>query len=104
MKPHADEVTTDHSTSGYTQHHAMQHTAILPHITTTTGTWSSSRIERMLLWSIAVSVQRGNALAMLSGFTRLAGAQAGVLGQGRAQSRAELIVERGGDCGDWRNG
>ena len=34
IKPHADEVTTDHSTSGCTQHHAMQHTAILPHITT----------------------------------------------------------------------
>ena len=48
----------------------------------TAGTWSSSRIERMLLGSIAVSVQRGNALAMLSGFIRSAGAQAGVLGQG----------------------
>ena len=63
----------------------------------TAGTWSSSRIERMLLGSIAVSVQRGNALAMLSGFTRSAGARAGVLGQGWAQRRAELAVDRGGD-------
>jgi hypothetical protein len=35
------------------------------------GTWSSGQIERMLLGSIAVAVQRGNALAMLAGFSRM---------------------------------
>lgn len=40
------------------------------------GTWKSGLIERMLLNSIAVAVQRGNALAMLQGYTRAMGAQA----------------------------
>ena len=34
------------------------------------GTWHSGLIERQLLGSIAVAVQRGNALAMLCGYTR----------------------------------
>ena len=39
------------------------------------GTWHSTLIERQLLGSIAVAVQRGNALTMLCGYTRLAGGQ-----------------------------
>ena len=34
------------------------------------GTWDSRVIERQLLSEVAVAVQRGNALAMLSGYTR----------------------------------
>ena len=34
------------------------------------GTWSSGSIERHLLGAIAVAVQRGNAMAMLVGYTR----------------------------------
>ena len=34
------------------------------------GTWTSSAIERQLLGAIAAAVQRGNALAMLTGYTR----------------------------------
>jgi hypothetical protein len=34
------------------------------------GTWTSGSIQRYLLSGIAVAVQRGNALAMLSGLTR----------------------------------
>ena len=34
------------------------------------GTWTSNSIERQLLGAIAVAVQRGNALTMLSGYTR----------------------------------
>jgi hypothetical protein len=36
------------------------------------GTWKSADIERQLLGAIAIAVQRGNALAMLSGNTRTA--------------------------------
>lgn len=41
------------------------------------GTWNSSSIERQLLGAIAVAVQRGNALTMLSGHTRTLSAHAG---------------------------
>ena len=34
------------------------------------GTWSSGEIERQLLGAMAVAVQRGNALALLAGYTR----------------------------------
>lgn len=34
------------------------------------GTWSGASIERHLLGAIAVAVQRGNAMAMLVGYTR----------------------------------
>jgi len=40
------------------------------------GSWSRSAIERQLLGQIAVAVQRGSALAMLSGYTRAARVQA----------------------------
>ena len=40
------------------------------------GSWTSGAIERQLLGQIAMAVQRGNALAMLSGYTRAARAQA----------------------------
>jgi hypothetical protein len=36
------------------------------------GTWSSGEINRQLLGAIAMAVQRGNALAMLAGYTRAA--------------------------------
>ena len=36
--------------------------------------WSSKLIERMLLSSVVMAVQRSNAMAMLSGYTRPAGA------------------------------
>jgi len=57
------------------------------------GTWSSGYIERMLLGSIAVAVQRGNALAMLTGFSRMTSAR-GVWGiQMRKESGAEDVSE-----------
>jgi hypothetical protein len=34
------------------------------------GTWSSNAIERYLLGAISVAIQRGNALAMLTGYSR----------------------------------
>lgn len=40
------------------------------------GTWTSSAIERQLLGAIAAAVQRGNALAMLTGYTRATAAVA----------------------------
>ena len=40
------------------------------------GTWTSSAIERQLLGAIAAAVQRGNALAMLTGYTRATTAMA----------------------------
>ena len=40
------------------------------------GTWTAARIERQLLGAIAVAVQRGNALTMLAGYTRVMGARA----------------------------
>ena len=36
------------------------------------GTWSSGEVRRFLLSAIAVAVQRGNALAMLTGYSRVA--------------------------------
>ena len=39
------------------------------------GTWNSGHVKRMLLGSIAVAVQRGNAMVVLSGYTRSAGAR-----------------------------
>ena len=40
------------------------------------GAWSSSSIQRHLLGHIATAVQRGNAMAMLTGYTRAASARA----------------------------
>ena len=40
------------------------------------GTWTNARIERQLLGAIAVAVQRGKALTMLAGCTRVMGARA----------------------------
>ena len=48
------------------------------------GTWTSAAIKRHLLSAIAVAVQRGNALAMLSGYSsaaRVAAAGEGEAGQ-----------------------
>ena len=40
------------------------------------GTWNSGLVERELLASVAVAVQRGNALSMLCGLTRAASKRA----------------------------
>ena len=40
------------------------------------GTWSSTVIERQLLSAIAMAVQRGNAITMLTGYTRACSARA----------------------------
>ena len=60
------------------------------------GTWSSGHIERMLLGSIAVAVQRGNALAMLSGFSRMTSTR-GVWRVGTRGECAAADVSEGGD-------
>jgi hypothetical protein len=49
------------------------------------GTWSSGEIKRQLLGAIAVAVQRGNALAMLVGYTR----------SGRGNALSGRVSERG---------
>ena len=54
------------------------------------GTWDSGSIERRLLGTIAIAVQRGNAMAMLMGYTRTLSAQAH--GAGREKDGA---VEEG---------
>ena len=61
------------------------------------GTWSAVSIQRQLLSAIAVAVQRGNALTVLSGFTRTT--RAGVM---RGVREDAAIRERGAseDGGD----
>ena len=54
------------------------------------GTWSAVSIQRQLLSAIAVAVQRGNALTVLSGFTRTT--RAGVM---RGVREDAAIRERG---------
>ena len=54
------------------------------------GTWSAVCIQRQLLSAIAVAVQRGNALTVLSGFTRTT--RAGVM---RGVREDAAIGERG---------
>ena len=49
------------------------------------GTWAGAEIRRQLLGAIAVAVQRGNALAMLTGYTRATAA---------AQARQNSVTER----------
>ena len=46
------------------------------------GTWNSAVIERQLLSAIAVAVQRGNALAVLAGYTRSCNVRAGQVRRG----------------------
>ena len=50
------------------------------------GTWNSGEIKRQLLGAMAVAVQRGNALAMLVGYTR----------SGRGSALSGRVNERGG--------
>ena len=57
------------------------------------GTWSSRTVERYLLGAIAVAVQRGNALAMLTGYSR-AMARAGVRRERRSGGR--MSAQSGG--------
>ena len=54
------------------------------------GTWNSGSIERQLLGTVAMAVQRGNALAVLSGHTRTA-----CVGIQREQRRASTGSEGG---------
>ena len=63
------------------------------------GTWTSSAIERQLLGTIAVAVQRGNALAMLTGYTRATAAVA----LGRRYSRLSARGSHGAEDGMERN-
>jgi len=53
------------------------------------GTWRSGNIERQLLASIAAVVQRGNAMAMLMGYTR---AQRHTAERSGAGSRGEMAA------------
>ena len=57
------------------------------------GTWSSRAIERYLLGAIVLAVQRGNLLAMLTGYSR-AIARAGSRRGRRASGR--VSVQGGG--------
>ena len=52
------------------------------------GTWSSGSIERQLLGAVAIAIQRGNALAVLSGHTRAARASFYHERQGSVDSEA----------------
>ncbi len=83
------------------------------------GTWGAAQIERHLLGAIAVAVQRGNALALLSGYTQTTSMRARRLGwagkrseegrQGRARSERAVrsccvrVWGRQGSCesGTW---
>ena len=56
------------------------------------GTWTSATIERQLLGTVAMAVQRGNTLVMLSGFTKTATA--------RAEQRLREKVEEDGEPGE----
>ena len=47
------------------------------------GTWTSGAITRHLMGAIAVAVQRGNAMAMLCGYTRAAAARVDNGGEGK---------------------
>jgi hypothetical protein len=60
------------------------------------GTWTNARIERQLLGAIAVAVQRGNALTMLAGYSRVMGARANAERQTVAAKEAESESEDGG--------
>ena len=56
------------------------------------GTWSSGHIRRMLLSSTAVAVQRGDAMVMLSGFTRSASARVGSGRRAGRKSERETVT------------
>ena len=54
-------------------------------------TWTSAAITRHLMGAIAMAVQRGNAIAMLSRYTRAARAHAAVAAEnGAGEAREEL--------------
>ena len=55
------------------------------------GTWNSTNIQRRLLGTIAMAVQRGNAMAMLLGHTRTAQVH------GAAKEGETVVEEREGD-------
>ena len=53
------------------------------------GTWNSAAITRHLMGAIATAVQRGNALTMLSGYTRAVRAGSGAEGSGAGEEEDE---------------
>ena len=63
------------------------------------GTWNRRVIERQLLSEVAVAVQRGNALAMLSGYTRALRASA-VRGQRKENGRGHAVGGESEESGD----
>ena len=63
------------------------------------GTWTSGAIERQLLGAIAVAVQRGNALAMLTGYTRATRATAEKFGDRLRWRESEWCEGSGGGDG-----
>ena len=55
------------------------------------GTWTSAAISRHLLGAIAMAVQRGNAIAMLSGNTRAAPTHAAIVEEnGAGEAREQM--------------
>ena len=54
------------------------------------GTWSKGSMERELVAAIAVAVQRGDAMALGTCYTRASSAQARTEGRGAAGSGAEV--------------
>ena len=53
------------------------------------GTWDRGGIERQLLGTIAMAVQRGNAMAMLVGYTRAAQMRGSGRGEGKVGEELE---------------
>ena len=57
------------------------------------GTWKSESIERHLRGAVAAAVQRGNAMAMLCGFTRATGVRSQLGKQPSAQDGRKASME-----------
>ena len=53
------------------------------------GTWTSTAITRHLMGAIATAVQRGNAMALLSGYTRAARINAATEKSGAGNEKEE---------------
>ena len=59
----------------------------------TMGTWKSDSIERHLRGAVAIAVQKGNAMAMLCGFTRATGVRSQLGRQPSARDGREARAE-----------
>ena len=57
------------------------------------GTWKSGSIERHVRGAIATAVRRGNAMAMMCGFTRATGARSQLGSKPSARDGREARVE-----------